>query len=91
MRRPTNRILLAQRIALPQAMVAVFVLLLHIPITHLATQHFGYVGAAYAYTTSTAINLIVIWTFVGIAGLGPRVWGKPSSTAFKVSLVAYAC
>ena len=82
--RPTNRILLAQRTAVPQALVSVVTLAAHIPVTHMFTQYFGYVGAAYAYSLSAGINLVLIWTYVAVSGLGPRVWGKPSRDAFKV-------
>ena len=89
--RPTNRILIAQRIALPQALVSAAVLVVHLPITRLATQRFGYVGAAYAYSLSAFFNLVLIWTYVACAGLGSRVWGRPHAAAFKVCPLQYIC
>lgn len=60
------------------------VLVVHLPIVHLMVQLLGFPGAAWAFCLSGLINLVLIWTFVGLAGFGPRVWGKPSKAAFKV-------
>ena len=84
--RPTNRIMLAQRIAVPQACVGTITLIIHVPVTYLAVRWFALIGAAWAYNLTSATMIALMWTYVGLAGLGPRVWGQPSTSALKVRI-----
>ncbi|KAK9806061.1 hypothetical protein WJX73_010332 [Symbiochloris irregularis] len=81
--RPTNRIMLAQRIAIPQACVGTITLIIHVPITYFAVKWFGLLGAAWAYNLTSAMMIVFMWSYVGLVGLGPRVWGVPSKNAFQ--------
>jgi multidrug resistance protein, MATE family len=60
------------------------VLLLHIVTNYVFFNvfGFGYVAAAVAYTLSRFYYFILQTAYIAYAGLGSRVWGRPSWKAF---------
>lgn len=85
-RRPLNRILIAQRIAAPQMVVSVAVAGLHVlaNIFFIHTLGLGFLGAAYAICLASLNNTLLTAAYVLIAGMQDRVWGTPTWDAFKV-------
>ncbi|KAK9842256.1 hypothetical protein WJX81_002908 [Elliptochloris bilobata] len=76
--RPINRILLAQRITLPQMWVSVVVMVLHAGANWLLIHRFewGYLGAAWATSLANLNNLLLSVAYLLAAGLQQRVWGS---------------
>ncbi|KAK9815228.1 hypothetical protein WJX72_000308 [[Myrmecia] bisecta] len=83
--RPLNRILVAQRITMPQMCISGIVALLHLAGNYLFIHvfNFGYRGAAYAMSLANLNNLLLTGAYVVLAGKQNRVWGVLTAAAFK--------
>lgn len=81
--RPLNRILVAQRITQPQATVSLVVAAQHVGACYLLISRFGYLGAAAASVWSSFLSCALLAAYVGLAGKGAQVWGRPSSEALR--------
>ncbi|PSC71055.1 MATE efflux family isoform A [Micractinium conductrix] len=82
--RPLNRILVAQRMTQPQMAVGLVVAVQHVAACWLCVHRLGmgYLGAAVASVWSNVLSLALLVGWVAAAGLGERVWGRPSREAF---------
>ena len=83
--RPLNRILVAQRVTQPQMAVGLLVALQHVAACYLLIHRagWGYLGAAAASCWSSFLSLGLLAAYVAAAGLGERVWGRPTAEALQ--------
>ena len=90
--RPLNRILIAQRVALPQMFVSIAVAALHFGVNHLLvnTLGLGFLGAAWAIGIASFNTTALTAAWVALAGMRDRVWGKPTWQAFQVPPLGHA-
>lgn len=86
--RPLNRVLIAQRVALPQMFVSIAVAAAHVGVNQLLvnTLGLGFLGAAWAIGIASFNTTLFTAAWVAIAGMQDRVWGKPTWGAFQVAL-----
>lgn len=85
--RPINRILVAQKITTPQAVVAALSTLLHFVVNYLFVGVFslGPVSVAWASSLSNLSQLILMIAYIAIYKRGYCIWGAGiSMQAFKV-------
>jgi MATE family multidrug resistance protein len=85
-RRPLNRILIAQRIAAPQMFISIVVAALHVMFNYLLIHvaGLGFLGAAYAIGIASLNNTLLTAAWVALSGMQGRVWGRLTWDAFKV-------
>lgn len=81
--RPTNSVLVAQRITAPQMSVTLVVFPLHVATNYLLIHRLGmgYLGAAVAYWVSQVYSLVLMGATIVGAGWQHRVWGGWSTKA----------
>jgi multidrug resistance protein, MATE family len=87
--RPLNRILVAQQITNPQAVVQLFVAAQHIPTTYLCIHIFkmGYIGAAISSGWANLLSMVLLMAWVYREGIEERVWGRQFYDIFTILIL----